>query len=490
MFLWNMNNPNTILQQIISEPRFDFLSEAKQHFPHAEFFIVGGAVRDAFLGHEVKDVDIVSRGVPMNDLILFLETMGEVNVVGKQFGVIKFTPHKTSHAIDIALPRTEQALGSGKYRDFSVSFDHELPIMDDLSRRDFTINAMAWNVNTREFIDPHNGAGDIARKIIRTVGIPNDRFREDFSRILRALRFACTLGFDIEDETWRSIKQNAECVGEEKVPAEVSARELLRAVRGDGKTAITLFADSGALFVLVPELRTLSSCTQSPEWHSEGDVWTHTLLAIEALHSDAFTRFFPSETPNVVATLGVLFHDIAKPLTRKEEEDGRVTFYNHSDEGARMALRIAERQKFASVGDNPVLPEQLSFLVKMHLFPNQVNLGEVKKTTLAKHFLRDENLGRALLHIAFADAMGSKRSDGAKDISTLEKLCEELKELKHKHEKTLSALLSGEEVMSILGIKEGPKVGKVLEELNEERLSGKITTESEAREWLKKISSS
>src|SRR3990167_5427507 len=216
----------TLLEKRLQDPVFDFLKRILQ-MRGAEIFLVGGAVRDFILGRETKDYDFIVRGVPALELELSLKKSGVVNLVGKTFGVFKFDPkkrykiqdtrYKPLEPFDIALPRTEHSLSmAGGYKDFEVQSDHKLPIEEDLKRRDFTVNAIALELKVKseklkviEVIDPSDGLKDLELKTLRAVGEPRQRFQEDYSRILRGLRFACQLDFELEAETKNAIKKSA-----------------------------------------------------------------------------------------------------------------------------------------------------------------------------------------------------------------------------------------------------------------------------------------
>ena len=199
-----------------SKENFNFIIELKKEFPKAEVFLVGGAVRDFFLKQKTKDYDFVIRNVELNNLESFLSQQGKVNLVGQCFGVFKFIPFDgdKENPFDIALPRKDFSFKTGGYRDVEIQTDPKMELKQDLSRRDFTINAMAlkWesfsssNSTIWEVIDPFKGYDDLQKRIIRAVRNPQDRFKEDYSRILRALRLSCQLGFTIEEKTWQAIK--------------------------------------------------------------------------------------------------------------------------------------------------------------------------------------------------------------------------------------------------------------------------------------------
>jgi tRNA nucleotidyltransferase/poly(A) polymerase len=251
-------------------PSFPFIKELLAAFPKAQAFLVGGAVRDMMLGRKTKDFDFVVRGVPAKDLRRFLSKRGKVDLVGKRFGVFKFRPSSrvkgqgSSVAYDIALPRTEKAGMSGGYRDFEVQSDQALPIKKDLARRDFTVNAMAWDLKHGRLADPFGGMKDLKKHVIRAVGKPDERFREDHSRMLRAIRFAVVLNFKIERRTWKALVRdirhlNDEIGGRRTVAYEVAAKEFMKAFAGDPVRTMDLWRQSGASAALLPELTSVQA---------------------------------------------------------------------------------------------------------------------------------------------------------------------------------------------------------------------------------------
>ncbi len=488
------------------EPQLAFLPRLYEALPQAEWYLVGGAVRDLMMGRgSSKDYDLVVRRAKLEDLESALRGLGQVDLVGRNFGVLKFQPETAGPAaarrepVDIAWPRTERAGGSGGYRDFQVQSDPELPIETDLARRDFTINAVAWDLKLQRVIDPFDGRGDLSARTIRAVGEPADRFAEDYSRMLRAIRLSCQLGFGIEPRTWEAVKRQmahiddvrtAPGAGEKTervVPYETIAKELIKGLAADPGRCVELYEESGALFRLMPELQALRGCGQSDEHHSEGDVWAHTKLALSKLSGPEFDARFPGERCGAEEALAVLYHDSGKPMTAVREAD-KLSFYGHEEKGAGFVRSAAERLKLASYTGADISPDRLAWLVRNHLFPNLVRVGEVKKTTLAKYFLADRQLGRELLHLAFADASASIPAGGRPDLSNLDALMKAVAALESQvGPKGPTKLLSGGEVMSALGLQPGPEVGRILEALTEAQLQGIVTTAEEAREFLKTL---
>jgi tRNA nucleotidyltransferase/poly(A) polymerase len=228
-----------------------------QAYPMAELYLVGGAVRDALLKRPIKDLDLVIRLLPLPELERWFGKQGGLMFVGKRFGVYKFLPKGfEGEAIDIALPRTENSFpwSRGERREFEVHARADLPIEMDLERRDFTINAMAYPFRSETLLDPFQGLRDLKSHAIRTVGSAEIRFREDLSRLLRAIRFSCELGFHIEEQTWATIVRLAPELQKDIVPRETVGREFLLGLAADPPCTLTRLQDAGILSTLMPEL--------------------------------------------------------------------------------------------------------------------------------------------------------------------------------------------------------------------------------------------
>ena len=492
-------------QEMVSqEPRVGFIEDLIGEFPEGEVYFVGGMVRDAIFGRlEHKDLDVVIGGVPVNRLKSFLRSRGKVSLVGKTFGVFKFTPEGTDprNQIDVALPRKEHSLRSGGYRDFTIQSDADLPIEEDLGRRDFTVNAMAWDWKRKRLLDPFDGRNDLDQKLIRAVGKPIGRFQEDYSRILRALRFACQLGFNIEPQTWNAVKElmphindlRRDRPSERIVPYEVVARELLKSFVSDPARAFDLFDQSGGLEQFMPEMLKMKGCSQPEIYHAEGDVWTHTRLALACLVSDTFQDTFGPEPLEAELVMAVLFHDIGKPYTKRTpEEDGvdRIRFDQHDTQGAGLAKQICTRLKLSSPpSDDPlhVDPENVWWLVKNHLLGIRSDIDRMKNNTIEKYFLRDEEMGEKLMKVIFADGMATISPQGKPTVSNFFKIVSRVEELKklRSEQVFLRPLLNGHEIMEAFHLKPGPHIGTLLDLLREEQLAGRIRSRQEALDFLR-----
>jgi poly(A) polymerase len=482
------------------------LADLERAFPEGEVYLVGGAVRDLLLGRSTKDDDFLVRGVASSALGDFLSRHGKVSFVGKTFGVYKLIPHVSSatgeetEAIDVALPRTERSFSmGGGYRDFDVQSDPTLPVEADLLRRDFTINAMAVDVRKMRMIDPFGGAADLAAGRLRAVGSAPERFSEDASRILRGLRFACQLGFQFEDETWQALCQRVPSLsarrddGAHVVPRETVAREFIRSMVADPVRAFDLWDESGAFAHVLPELLAMKGCPQPAAYHTEGDVWTHTRLCLAALSRPAFQAEF-GDPYDAEAVLAVLFHDVGKPATlQTPERDGtdRIRFNNHDKVGARMVREIAARLKlsvFQKGTAYAIDEEALAWLVEKHLLLVTGNVDEMRAATIEKHFLNPDRPGRRLLQLIFCDGSGTTPPEGVPTLVAYRQLKERLAAIAALGQKSAAIpppLLTGGEVMSILRIPPGKKVGETLALLREEQLHGRLATPDDAAAFLK-----
>ncbi|MFA5954151.1 MAG: hypothetical protein WC817_01270 [Patescibacteria group bacterium] len=469
-------------------------------YPKAKVYLVGGMVRDLLLNRETKDYDFVVTNVPEAKLLAFLKKHGRVNLVGKTFGVFKFVPKGKhgSEAIDIALPRLDlPGKGTGAYKDVKVVSKANLPIEEDLLRRDFTVNALAWCLNNQTLIDPSGGLVDLKKKTLRTVGEPEKRFKEDYSRLLRGLRFNVELKFSFEAKTWRSLKKltaklNDTVRQEFVVPREVIAKELLKTFYADPVAALKLYDESGAIKILLPELLLMKKCPQPRRYHTEGSVWKHTELALAALYSAAFRRRH-SEEPNAELIIAVLLHDAAKPVmlrTPAKDNVDRVRFDGHDVVGGKMARVIAERLKLASMPAESVLhvdPANLEWLIAKHLLLLHARPRDMKLTTIERYFITHP-LGASLKALMLADTLGTIPRSGRPYVLHLNELEKVVQKMAGARSRKLPPpLLNGDEIMELLSISGGPTIGFLKRKLREEQLLGTVATKQQAKSFLRRI---
>jgi len=507
---------------------FSFLEKLQKKHKNSQIYLVGGALRDILLGRHCKDYDFVVRGVPAKKLQAFLATLGRVDLVGKRFGVLKFTPAgkagkdftaRSLETFDIALPRTEEPiLHTGQYRDFHIIQDPLLAIEDDLARRDFTINALAYDINEKRIVDPFGGLADLSKKRICTVGEPDERFREDYSRMLRAIRFCCSLRFSIEKKTSDALSWDMHSLnrmvnaaahrgnaGDEElmrvVPHEVISREMLRTFAADPVRAFDLYDRYHVFDTIVPDLVAMKGCPQPAQWHSEGDVWAHTRLALRALSSAAFRRasvslqrFYPSDDLSVSLLLitAVLFHDIGKPFALKTPERDkvdRIRFDGHDRIGAQIAQKHLARLRIQTAPEYAVAPDYVAWLIKNHLLLLNTTVDEMRNNTIEKYFFRNPVLGHTLLQLIFVDSYASKQASGKSSLGTyrsfLRRMDQFVRVSRAKGAHLPKPVINGDDVMRALSLKPGHRIGDILLSVREEQLAGKIKTKRDAIRFVK-----
>ncbi|MBI2632824.1 MAG: HD domain-containing protein, partial [Parcubacteria group bacterium] len=266
---------------------------------------------------------------------------------------------------------------------------------------------------------------------------------------------------------------------------------FLKALVANPLKTIELYEKTGLLFRIIPELQSMKNCPQPPEYHSEGDVWTHALMALEKVSSDSFKKFF-KQTPSAELIFTVLLHDIGKPPTLKTpERDGtnRIRFDGHDLEGSKIAEEICKRLR-VDAADMSVSTERIVWLIRHHLFTLNTDLEKVKKTTIEKYFFNPLVPGETLLQLTFADASAAIPRNGIPDLENLKKtidLIRELAQLKKERKTLPPPLLNGNEIMEILKIKEGAYVGKIINELREAQLSKKIISKEEAEKFIQQF---
>ena len=317
--------------------------------------VVGGWVRDRLLGQTGKDVDVEVYGLAAPHLKALLETLGPVNTVGESFTVYKVLD------VDVSLPRRESKTGRG-HRGFEVTGDPNLPPEEAARRRDFTVNAIAWDPLEDTYLDPYDGRRDLLeRRVLRAVDART--FGDDSLRVLRGIQFAARFELEMDPGT----KALCERIPLDDLPAERVWGEveklLLLAERPSIGFALAL--ELGVIDRLFPELRTLVDCPQEPEWHPEGDVWVHTLLVID----EARRRIADLDRPQqLTVMLGAVCHDFGKPLTTAFI-DGRIRSMDHEQAGVAPADAFLARLNVQTIGGYDVA-RQVKGIVAHHLKPH------------------------------------------------------------------------------------------------------------------------
>lgn len=421
---------------------------------------VGGVVRDRYLQelNPVKDRDYLVTGIRYDDLTDLLKRYGKVDLVGRSFGVIKFTQHRRSgsHTFDISLPRREHSTGVG-HKDFAVTVDPEIPVELDLTRRDFTINAMAWALDSGQLVDPLHGLADIKSKRIRMTS--DDSFTEDPLRMLRAIQFAARFDFNIEPETYAAMQRHAaliETISAERIAEELNKLLTLSKHPSDG---FRLMHETGLLVYILPELAACVGIDQPGGYHKY-DVFEHVIRTID------------EAKPTLRLRLAALFHDIRKPQHKRLVDDG-ATFYGHESGGARTAIDVMNRLRYSKD-----LAADVALLVDRHMFTTDVTDKGLRRLIrrVGLELIFD------LLDLRRADVAAQGMGGKTDDVDEFERRIRE--EIDKKPPFGLRDLaLTGGDIMTMLNIPPGPVVGRILDHLMEKVLD---QPEENTRETLER----
>jgi len=435
-----------------------------------EIYIVGGAVRELSMGKISNDWDFTTNATP--DEILKVEPEGFYD---NKFGTVGLESKTGFGIFDITTYRTEVGYTDKRHPD-KVVWGKTLE--EDLKRRDFTINALAIRLSRQggiaqgkpklKLIDPFNGQEDLKNKIIRAVGNPAERFSEDALRMMRAVRIASQLGFIIEDSTFEAIKMNAALINQ--IAKERVREELFKILSSPfAYEGVVMFKNSGLMKEVLPEMESTFGVEQkSPGRHHIYDVGIHSLLSL---------KYCKSADP--IVRLATLIHDIGKPVTFKKLENGTITFYNHEIVGAAIARRIADRLKFSNQQKI-----KLVTLVRRHQF----TVDERQTDSAVRRFIRNvgqQNL-KDILDLRVADRLGG----GASETSwRLEEFKKRLIEVQKQPFAVADLKINGNDIMKILRLRPGPKVGEILNKLFKEVVEKKIENErTKLLQRLKEIS--
>jgi len=427
---------------------------------------VGGFVRDRLLNRPSKDLDIEVLGIPQEQLLALLRSLGRVEPVGQAFPVYKLG------AIDVALPRRESKTGRG-HKGFSVEGDHSMSFEDAARRRDFTINAIGWDPLTGEYLDPFSGRDDLAHRLLRVVD-PRT-FADDSLRVLRAVQFAARFELTIDSETARICST----VPLDDLPAERIWGEfeklLLQAERPS--IGFALARELGVIHQLLPEMEALYDCPQDAEWHPEGNVWVHTLMVIDQarlLNADL-------DRPRLATVmLGAVCHDLGKPSTTAVI-DGRIKSPNHEAMGVGPATDILDRVNINTL-DGFDVRRQVLGLVSEHLRPMAFYKSRDTVSDGAFRRLAQRVDLELLVRFARADCTGRT---GHFDCSGIEWFFDRARSLGVEH-RPPPALLLGRHLLE-MGVLPGPRMGEILRAVYELQLDGAVTTVDEARDRAKAL---
>jgi poly(A) polymerase len=409
-------------------------------------YFVGGCVRDLELGREPADYDISTDARPERVQELFPDSLA----IGAQFGVILVSDSGID--VEVATFRSDIGYSDGRHPD-SVVYTNSAK--DDVLRRDFTINGLLLDPRTNEVLDYVNGRADLRARLIRAIGDPERRFREDKLRLIRAVRFAARFNFAIEPGTAAAIRQLASQIG--VVSAERLRDELTKILtEGAARRGFELLDELGLLRQVLPEIARMKGVEQPPQYHPEGDVWIHTLMMLEML---------PAGVSPTLAW-GALLHDVGKPPTfaPPDSPEGRIRFDGHVEVGTKMAEEICRRLRFSN--DDTA---QIAALVANHLRFKDV--FQMKQSTL-KRFVRLP-LFEEHLELHRLDCLASHRN--LENYNFVQRFLSDTPPA----EVRPARLITGDDLIG-LGLKPGPDFKEVLRAIEDAQLEGSIKTRGQA----------
>ena len=412
-----------------------------------ESYLAGGCVRDMLLGKSPQDYDITTSARPEDIGKIFPQTVP----VGAEFGVMLVI--FDGHPFEVATFRYDGPYLDGR-RPAHVRYG---TLEEDILRRDFTVNGMVYDPVADRVIDLVEGRKDLEGRLIRAIGNPRERFEEDRLRMIRAVRLAASLGFSIEEETFDAIRELAATLTQ--ISWERIGEEITRILsEGGARRGFELLDSAGLLAVVLPEIAAMKGVEQSPDYHPEGDVWTHTLLALSHL-----------ERPTETLAYGCLLHDVGKPVCVQRAGE-RVTFYGHTERGAEIAQEVLKRLKRSRA-----TRERVGYLVRNHLRHTQA--PKMRLSTL-KRFLGEEGIDE-LLELTRIDAL-SANGDLQYYLFCKQKLAEFKTEEIHPE-----PLVRGRDLIE-MGLTPGPIFQEILKQVEEQQLSGELDSREAAIHWIRK----
>ncbi len=433
----------------------------------AEGVVVGGYVRDKLAGTgESKDIDIEVYHI--NDLDLLKQTLSSITSVyevGRSFGVLKMS--FDGYDFDISLPRTESKTGRG-HRGFSVTLESDLDFKQAARRRDFTINAMGYDISKQKLLDPFGGADDLADKILRVVDVKH--FAEDPLRVLRAVQFAARFELTM-DASSLTLCQKMVAEGMlDELPKERIFEELKKLLLQSRKPSIG-FGLLDKMQALYPEIKALQNVAQNPHYHPEGDVYTHTMMSLDAM------ACLDVEEPKerLILMLAVLCHDFGKPATT-QEIDGKIRSLGHEKAGLEPTRQFLER-----FSDEMKLVEAVLPLVEHHLKPSQFYADQSSDAAIRR--LSTKVNMRRLIYVAKADFLGRTTPEAlAGNYEAESWLLERCQALDVLHSRP-KPFLGGKDLLA-LGLQPSPHFKEILDYAYDEQLKGSFYDRESALKWL------
>ena len=444
--------PTTLLNVLDEKPFLKELSNlyAKNGF---QIYLVGGAVRDAILGIETKDFDFTTNASSEDSIKMLNKNDYKTTEIGRSFGTIETTVE--DYSIHITTYREDKYNKDSRKPEIKTSGELET----DLSRRDFTVNAIAYDINNNEIIDPHGGLKDLSEGLIRTPDTADISFSDDPLRMLRACRFVSTHGFTPNNELFKAISKNVERI--EIVSTERIRDEFTKLLTGkEPSLGLKAFVESGLSELIMPELNELK-IEVDPKHHHK-DVYEHTMVVLDRV------------SPTLVSRMSALLHDIGKPKT-KGIENGKVHFRHHEVVGAKMSKKILKRLKY----DNETI-KKVSLLVENHLRPHTFKMGWTD-SAVRRYIIDAGGLLEELNDLVRADITTKNKAKYEEINKYLDEMEERIKEVAEKEELSkLRPPISGDEIMDMFDLEPGPSVGVIMKALYEQRINDGEVSKEEA----------
>ena len=439
---------------------------------NAKAIIVGGSVRDHFLQLPIKDYDVEVYGLEsVSTLEEILAQFGTVNLVGKSFGVVKFTYEGEEY--DFSFPRKEVKTGEG-HRGFDVEVDGSLDFKTAARRRDFTINALGYDIEEKQVIDPFDGLEDIKQKKLRH--IDDNTFVEDPLRVYRAVQFSARFDFTLAEETFGLCKQMVKKGMLEELAKERVYMEWEKLLLKSPKPSkgFELMRELGIVEKYFPELHALIDVQQAPKYHPEGDVWIHTMMCVNEMAS----LLGEDKKSNLKYMFAILCHDLGKATHTTIDEEGRIRAIGHEKAG----LEPTKALMYRLMDEHDFIASLLPF-VEHHLKPSQFYAGKAKAPAI-RRLATKVNI-EELVVVAKADFLGRTTEEAlTREYKAGEWLLKQSSQLKVKTE-PLVPLIQGRDLIA-LGLKPSPKFKQILDEVYELQLDGKMESQEDALNYVDK----
>ena len=451
--------PTTLLNVLDEKPFLKELSNlyAKNGF---QIYLVGGAVRDAILGIETKDFDFTTNASSEDSIKMLNKNDYKTTEIGRAFGTIETTVG--DYSIHITTYREDKYNKDSRKPEIKTSGELET----DLSRRDFTVNAIAYDINNNKIIDPHGGLKDLSEGLIRTPDTADISFSDDPLRMLRACRFVSTHGFTPNNELFKAISKNVERI--EIVSTERIRDEFTKLLTGkEPSLGLKAFVESGLSELIMPELNELK-IEVDPKHHHK-DVYEHTMVVLDRV------------SPTLISRMSALLHDIGKPKT-KGIENGKVHFRHHEVVGAKMSKKILKRLKY----DNETI-KKVSLLVENHLRPHTFKMGWTD-SAVRRYIIDAGGLLEELNDLVRADITTKNKAKYEEINKYLDEMEERIKEVAEKEELSkLRPPISGDEIMDMFDLEPGPSVGVIMKALYEQRINDGEVSKEEAIKLAERV---